>query len=110
MNLLAYSKSREPKMELVNPKVLINDCVELLASGANEKGVMVVADIDRDHPAIPIDPDGMHQVLMNLLNNALDAVVPHRGLRRVVGSYDVENRASVIEVNDNGVGIPQPLM
>src|SRR5256885_10070585 len=30
MNLLAFSKPREPKMELVNPRALINDCVELL--------------------------------------------------------------------------------
>jgi signal transduction histidine kinase len=110
MNLLAYSKSREPKMELVNPKVLINDCVELIAGAANEKGVMVVADVDRDHPAIPIDPDGMHQVLMNLLSNALDAVLPQRGLIRVVAHYDGDNRASVVEVIDNGVGIPPTMM
>ena len=49
---------------------------------------MVVADVDEDHPAIPIDPDGMHQVLMNLLSNALDAVEPQRGLIRVVCHYD----------------------
>jgi signal transduction histidine kinase/pSer/pThr/pTyr-binding forkhead associated (FHA) protein len=110
MNLLAYSKPREPKMEMVNPRALINDCVETIAPQANEKGVMVVADIDRDHPAIPLDPDGMHQVLMNLLGNALDAVLPERGLIRVVAAYDAENRASVIEVIDNGVGIPPPMM
>jgi two-component system OmpR family sensor kinase len=45
---------------------------------------MAVADVDIDHPAIPIDPDGMHQVIMNLLSNALDAVEPRKGLIRVV--------------------------
>jgi two-component system NtrC family sensor kinase len=110
MNLLAYSKPREPKFEMVNPKVLVNDCVELLASSANEKRVMVVADVDRDHPAIPMDPDGMHQVLMNLLSNALDAVEPQRGLVRVIGHYDADNKAAVIEVVDNGVGIPPNMM
>ena len=40
---------------------------------------MVVADVDEDHPAIPLDPDGMHQVIMNLLSNALDAVEPQAG-------------------------------
>ncbi|MEO6436429.1 MAG: ATP-binding protein, partial [Tepidisphaeraceae bacterium] len=110
MNLLAYSKPREPRFEPINPRVLINDCVELIAAAANEKGVMVVADVDRDHPAVPLDPDGMHQVLMNLLSNALDAVEPQRGLIRVVAHYDGENKASVIEVIDNGVGIPPPMM
>jgi signal transduction histidine kinase len=110
MNLLAYSRPREPKFEMVNPKVLINECVELLAQSANEKRVMVVADVDRDHPAIPIDPDGMHQVLMNLLGNALDAVEAQRGLIRVVGHYDGDNKMAVIEVIDNGVGIPTNMM
>jgi signal transduction histidine kinase len=110
MNLLAYSRPREPRFELVNPKALINECVELLAQSANEKRVMVVADVDRDHPAVPIDPDGMHQVLMNLLGNALDAVEAQRGLIRVVGRYDNENKAAIIEVIDNGVGIPTNMM
>jgi signal transduction histidine kinase len=110
MNLLAYSKPREPRKEMVNPRVLVNDCVELIAPGANEKGVMVVADVDRDHPAIPMDPDGLHQVLMNLLSNALDACEPQRGLIRVVGHYDGENKQSILEVIDNGVGVPSGMM
>jgi signal transduction histidine kinase len=110
MNLLAYSKPREPRKEMINPRVLVNDCVELIAPGANEKGVMVVADVDRDHPAIPLDPDGMHQVMMNLLSNALDACEPQRGLIRVVGHYDGENKQSIIEVIDNGVGVPSSMM
>jgi signal transduction histidine kinase len=110
MNLLAYSKPREPKVEQINPRVLINECLELFASGANEKGVMAVADIDPDHPAIPADPDGLHQVLMNLLSNALDAVEPKGGLINVVCHYDSENRQSIIEVIDNGAGIPPSMM
>jgi signal transduction histidine kinase/pSer/pThr/pTyr-binding forkhead associated (FHA) protein len=110
MNLLAYSRPREPKVEQINPKVLIEECLELVAAAANEKGVMAVADVDPDHPAIPADPDGLHQVLMNLLINALDAVEPQRGLVRVVCRYDSENHQSVIEVIDNGVGIPTSMM
>lgn len=110
MNLLAYSKPREPKLEPINPRVLINDCVELIAPMANEKGVMVVADVDKDHPPVPLDPDGIHQVLMNLLSNALDAVQPHKGLIRVVARYDGETKSAILEVIDNGVGIAPPMM
>lgn len=110
MNLLAYSKPREPKLEPVNPKKLIEECLELIASQANDKGVMAVADVDVDHPAMPLDPDGMHQVIMNLLSNALDAVEPRKGLIRVVCRYDAEGKSSVIEVIDNGSGIPPAMM
>lgn len=110
MNLLAYSKQREPQLEMVNPRKLVDECLELVAQMANEKGVMVVGDIDEGHPAIPMDPSGMHQVLMNLLSNALDAVEPKRGLVRVEFRYDDANKQSVVEVIDNGAGIAPSMM
>src|SRR3954452_17353601 len=110
MNLLAYSKPREPMLEMINPKVLIDECLELIAPTANEKGVMCVADVEKDHPAVPLDPDGMHQALMNLLSNAIDAVEPMKGLIRVVCRYDAENKQTIIEVIDNGPGIAPSMM
>jgi signal transduction histidine kinase/pSer/pThr/pTyr-binding forkhead associated (FHA) protein len=107
MNLLAYSKQREPQLQLVNPRTIIDECLELIAPMANEKGVMAVADVDRDLPAVPLDPDGIHQMLMNLLSNSLDAVESHGGLIRVSCRYDAAAKRTVIEVNDNGPGIPE---
>jgi two-component system, NtrC family, sensor kinase len=110
MNLLAYSKPREPKLEPVNPRALVDECLELIAPMANEKGVMAVADVERDHPPIPIDQDGLHQVLMNLLSNAIDAVEPNRGLIRVVCRYDEKNQQAIMQVIDNGAGIAPSMM
>ena len=106
MNLLAYSKPREPRFELINAGKLIEECLELIAPMANERGVMAVADLDPDLPAIPLDPDGLHQVMMNLLGNALDAVEPKTGLIRVGCRYDPAEKALLLEVIDNGAGIP----
>jgi signal transduction histidine kinase len=110
LNLLAYSKPREPVLEMVNPKVLIEECLELIAGSAAEKGVMAVADVEENLPAIPLDPAGMHQVLMNLLSNSLDAVPPKGGLIRVECRYDEENRQITLNVIDNGPGVPPPMM
>ena len=112
MNLLAYSKPREPRLESVNINTVANECLELTAPLANQKGVMVVADLAADHPPIPVDPDGMHQVLMNLLVNAVDATDPERpnGLVRLVTRFDLENNQSIIQVIDNGTGIPTNLL
>ncbi|HEX8521386.1 MAG TPA: ATP-binding protein [Tepidisphaeraceae bacterium] len=109
-NLLAYSRPREPKLEPINPRRLVEDCVELVAAGANEKGVMVVADVERDMPPVPLDSDGIHQVIMNLLSNAVDAVEPQKGLIRVVCRYEPEEKSACLEVIDNGKGIPPGMM
>jgi two-component system NtrC family sensor kinase len=110
MNLLAYSKPREPQMELVNLQTLVNDCLELLAGAANAKGAMVVADVEEDMPAVPLDPSGIHQVLMNLLSNALDAVEIQEGLIRVECRYNEDSRQIQLDVIDNGIGIPPTMM
>jgi two-component system, NtrC family, sensor kinase len=110
MNLLSYSKPREPQFEPVNPRKLVEECLELVAGAAAEKRVMAVADVDPDHPAIPMDYAGMHQVIMNLLSNAMDAVEQGKGLIRVECRYDAENRVSIIEVTDNGGGIAPSMM
>lgn len=110
LNLLAYSKPREPTRTLVQPRVLIQECLELLAPLATRKGVMAVADVADDQPAVPLDPDGLHQVLMNLLTNALDAVEEESGLIRVVCRYDASQKRTILEVIDNGKGIHPNVM
>jgi signal transduction histidine kinase len=52
----------------------------------------------------------MHQVLMNLLSNALDAVEAQQGLIRVACRYEGDSNELVIEVSDNGSGIPPSMM
>jgi two-component system, NtrC family, sensor kinase len=110
MNLLAYSRPREPKLESINPKAMIDECLELSAAAANEKGVMVISDVEPDVPPVPLDPDGMHQVLLNLISNALDAVEAKKGLVRVECRYEAEANELVIQVIDNGAGIPPSMM
>jgi two-component system, NtrC family, sensor kinase len=109
-NLLAYSRPREPKLEMVQLKGIIDDCRELVAAQANEKGVMVVGDVDPDMPPMALDADGIHQVIVNLLSNALDAVEERKGLVRVLARYEAEQRRAVVEVIDNGSGIPPSMM
>src|SRR5205085_11992073 len=101
---------RERRLELVQPRKLIDECLELIAPNANEKRVMAVADVDRDMPAVPLDPDGMHQVIMNLLSNAMDAVEPETGLISVKCHYDAEAKCTILDVTDNGPGIAPSMM
>ncbi len=111
MNLLAYSRPREPLTEVVQPRKLIEECLELVAAGANAKGVMAIADVSRDVPPVPLDPAGMHQVLMNLLSNALDAVEQGKGLIRVTCRYYADPLNELhVEVVDNGSGVPPSMM
>lgn len=77
---------------------------------------MAISDVDKDVPAIPMDEDGMHQVLINLLSNSLDAMHSRvganarPGLIRINCKYDAEANECQIDVIDNGSGIEASMM
>ena len=105
MNMLAYSKSRRPTLELNHLPHILNECMELVKKAAADKQVTILPEISTTQPPIPIDADGIHQALLNLLVNAIDAVEPRHGVVTLSSAFDPVSQMAVIEVQDNGVGI-----
>ena len=109
LNMLAFSKGRQPLLERVEVNSVLQECLELLTPQADERRVMLINDLD-EMPAIPADSAGLHQAFMNLLTNALDAVVDKSGAVTVSSQYDSMNRRVIVKIADNGSGIsPQQI-
>jgi len=104
LNMLAFSKSREPLLENVNVNHVLGECVELVTARADERGVAILTQLD-DLPPIPADTAGLQQAFLNLLHNALDAVEDKTGSVTLTSEYDSLNRRVVVRVSDNGSGI-----
>ena len=49
----------------------------------------------------------LEQVFVNLLSNALDAVIENQTARIVTAEWAIENNFAVIKIEDNGVGISE---
>ena len=109
LNMLALSKDREPLLEPTNINHILNECVELEAPRADDRGVALMADLD-DMPPVPADGPGLQQAFMNLITNAIDAVPDNTGIVTVASTYDTMNRVVVVRVMDNGRGIPPDLL
>jgi signal transduction histidine kinase len=95
---------------MVVPGNVIREVLETVGPNAAAARVRLIPDVDPDHPPVPMDADGIQQVLMNLVGNALDAVAPDAGVIRVVSRFDAAAEESVIEVVDNGPGIAPAMM
>ncbi len=104
LNMLAFSKPRQPLLEYINLDGVIADVLELITPQADERGVAILKDLS-EMPPIPVDPDGLHQALLNLLTNALDAVPPQTGAITVAARFDVLGQEAVLTISDNGRGI-----
>lgn len=107
LNMLAFSKEREPQLEMIQLNKLALDVVELLQRFADESQVVLLTDLDENVPPVPLDHDGMHQVLTNLITNAIEAVQRGSGVINVRTRYDPAERCVLLSVRDNGPGIPE---
>lgn len=106
LNLLAYSKDREPRYELVDINALVREVLELGQPRAQDKGVQLQAKLAPRLPRIQADPVGLHHALLNLVVNALEAAPPERGMATLRTGFDSRKNEVEIQVHDNGPGIP----
>ncbi len=105
MNMLAYSKPRTPQYELIHLPKILEECLSLVEATAKERKITVLPEISLTQPEIPVDADGIHQAVLNLLTNAMDAVESGNGVVTLSSYFDAVSEEAVIEVQDNGVGI-----
>ncbi|MCX5661562.1 MAG: ATP-binding protein [Planctomycetota bacterium] len=105
MNMLAYSKQRKPELEMTNLPVLLDEIITLVQQLYDTKEVALIVDTDPDMPPVPVDASGVHQAVLNLLHNALDAVEAKTGAVSLRCEFDPEGQRARIHVNDNGPGI-----
>jgi signal transduction histidine kinase len=119
MNMLAYSRPRTLDLELVKLAPMLDECASLLAEQCRVRGVGLIVDADPDMPPVPLDVGQLHQAMMNLMTNAIEAVDPRSGVVTVRAGFTPasgqESKARAgqpsrgevrIDVIDNGPGIP----
>lgn len=83
MDMLTFSKEREPELVKADLNETVRDVVELMQTRAAEMNVILGQHLDESIPAAKFDQDGMHRAILNLLTNAIDstsASVNHDGL------------------------------
>lgn len=104
LDMLSYSKDREPVQEPTNLNALVEEVLEVVRGRAAERGTAIVWMPAQGLPAVPCDPDGVHRALLNIVSNALDAVEDQSEPRITIVTELVDAFAQ-IAVTDNGPGI-----
>lgn len=106
MDMLSYSKEREPAIEETDLNEIVQDVTDLMEGRAKEVGAALEVQMEKKLPLVQADPEGVHRSLLNIVSNALDAVADCQGPQVVVStSMDPRPDWVRIQVVDNGVGI-----
>jgi signal transduction histidine kinase/pSer/pThr/pTyr-binding forkhead associated (FHA) protein len=107
MEMLSFSKEREPAIEETDLNRIVHDVLELVQVRAQEKGVKLERRLAEDLPKVPADAEGIHRAMLNVVSNALDAIEERKNPQLgVLTTLENDGQWVRIVVIDNGPGIP----
>ena len=106
--ILKFGRQGETRQEDLDLAVVVPEIVQMVTKKAEVHGIH----LDRRMPNAPIrvnaDASRLQQVLLNLLNNAMDAIIDQQGTAggviAITLNKDNDSQA-MISVQDNGTGI-----
>jgi two-component system NtrC family sensor kinase len=106
MDMLSFSKEREPDPMPSDLGALIDDILETVQQRIEEGGVTVRWNRPADLPRLVFDPEGLSRAVLNVVSNALDAVEDREAPRiEIAIHHDAAARTVRITVADNGAGM-----
>lgn len=109
MDLLSYSKVREPEYRPCSPNNIAEDVFRIMEETAREHNVEMIKELDPSIKKVAMDGRTIHSTLMNLVSNAIDACVfddnPGKSLQVKLKTVLEEGNIVRFEVIDNGMGM-----
>lgn len=111
MDLLTYSKEREPEPTNCLPNKMVEEVVALMTTTASENDIELEIVLDPLLKEVYLDPQVIHRALLNLISNAIDACLYDTVIKtpwRVKVSTALQKDNTIkFEVSDNGIGMTQ---
>jgi signal transduction histidine kinase/BarA-like signal transduction histidine kinase len=107
-NLLTFARKRQSTRSMVDLNQIIDQTIALRAYGQRVTNIEVITALASGLPHIFADAHQIQQVLLNLIINAEQAMVSAngRGTLLVRTWLDLERDVVLLEVTDDGPGVP----
>jgi two-component system NtrC family sensor kinase len=106
--ILEFGRKSEPTKQDVDVDEFISHATSMISEKASVQGIRLKKEVSPQTSLLHADPSQLQQVLLNLLNNAIDAITETHGCEggelQVQAGPDPNGRVR-ISVRDNGAGI-----
>jgi signal transduction histidine kinase len=104
IDLLTFARPRDSVINRFNVRELIADVSAMLQAKLVDAAVTVKVVTGADSLLVQSDENGLRQVLLNVLLNAIEASPPG-GVVTVAARRDAGGQQVVIDIDDNGAGL-----
>jgi PAS domain S-box-containing protein len=101
-----FNMYENPELQNVSMKPFLDNFLSLVTSDLEKKGIRIGSLV---HPGAEwgfVDPRALQQVMLNIINNASDAVVGKEDPQIVIDILKANDRIKIV-VNDNGNGMSE---
>jgi len=108
-NLLTFARKRHTTRTMVDINQVVRETLSLRAYEQRVTNISVIDALASGIPPVFADPHQIQQVLLNLVINAEQAMLASngRGTLMVRTWQDPQHESIVLEVNDDGPGVPE---
>src|SRR5215204_6001727 len=107
-NLLTFARKRHTTRATVDINQVVRETLALRAYEQRLSNITIIDAMAAGLPQVFADPHQMQQVLLNLVINAEQAMIAANGRGTLILRtwHEVERDAVILEVNDDGPGVP----
>ena len=107
-NLLTFARKRHTTRAMVDVNQVVRETLALRAYEQRLSNIAILEALPSGLPQVFADPHQMQQVLLNLVINAEQAMIAAHGRGTLILRtwHDLDRDAVILEVNDDGPGVP----
>jgi two-component system, NtrC family, sensor kinase len=109
-SILDLSRQTQTYREDVDMNAVIDEALQVLHNQYKSMEVTIEKQYDPNLPTIQGNFSNLGQVLINIINNALQALPEGRGKLSLSTSCHQDTESIVVECRDDGIGIPPGIM
>jgi two-component system, NtrC family, sensor kinase len=106
--LLSFARKTDHAVKTVQLNELVQEVVGLSEQRALHNNILIRTSLQEDLPIVNVSPSEVQQVLLNMLNNSLDAMDTRGGTVEIVSRLDGAYVA--VDISDTGPGIPEDVL
>jgi PAS domain S-box-containing protein len=104
--VMDFSKPSEPKFVLTDINKSIKEAVNLSEVTLRNRGIKIKKALASDLPLCQADPNLIEQVILNLINNATEAMQDMRKEKKIEITSSIGKDCILMIVSDSGPGVP----
>ncbi|UCD78072.1 MAG: PAS domain S-box protein [Desulfobacterales bacterium] len=104
--VMDFSKPGEPKFSLIDINRPITEAINLTAVTLRKSGIKIEKNLAQNLPECRADPNLIEEMVLNLINNAAEAMKTVESEKKIVVTTAVIHGAILVKVSDSGPGVP----